>query len=75
MECDCSLSKEEIAENKKGCGESCLNRLLKIECNKFCSLGKLCGNKKFQNVDNSPIQVFKTVNKGFGIRATQEIPE
>ncbi|XP_071745910.1 histone-lysine N-methyltransferase SETD2 [Lepeophtheirus salmonis] len=74
MECDCSLTKEEISLNKRGCGENCLNRLLKIECSKLCSLGKLCGNKKFQSSDNAPVEVFKTNCKGFGIRATANIP-
>lgn len=73
MECDCTISKEDILEGKKGCGDDCLNRLLMIECNKFCSLGKYCGNKKFQNVENARVEVFKTDWKGFGLRAMEEI--
>ena len=73
MECDCSLTKEEVRKGIKGCGEDCLNRLLMIECDKACSLGKLCGNKRFQNVENSPTEVFKTSWKGIGLRATADI--
>ena len=73
MECDCSLNKDEVRRGVKGCGEDCLNRLLLIECDKGCALGKLCGNKRFQNVENAPAQVFKTHWKGIGLRATADI--
>ena len=73
MECDCSLSKEDIAAGKKGCGDDCLNRLLMVECNKSCSLGSNCANKRFQNVENSKTEVFKTEYKGVGLRAAQHI--
>ena len=73
MECDCTITREEINSGKKGCGDNCLNRLLMIECSKYCSLGKYCGNKKFQTVDNAPVEVFKTHWKGFGLRAVKSI--
>ena len=73
MECDCTISREEINSGKKGCGDDCLNRLLMIECSKYCSLGKYCGNKKFQNVENAPVEIFKTTWKGFGLRAVKAI--
>ena len=73
MECDCSLSKEDISNGKKGCGDDCLNRLLMVECNKNCSLGSNCGNKRFQNVENAKTEVFKTENKGVGLRAAEKI--
>ena len=70
MECDCSLSKDEIRRSVKGCGEDCLNKLLMIECDKACTLKNLCGNRRFQNVENAPTEVFKTHWKGIGLRAT-----
>ena len=73
LECDCTISKEDIKKSIKGCGEDCLNRLLMIECGKDCSLGKLCANKRFQNIENAPTEVFKTTNKGVGLRATDEL--
>ena len=73
MECDCSLSKEDITAGRKGCGDDCLNRLLMVECNKSCSLGDHCGNKRFQNVENSLTEVFKTEYKGVGLRAGEKI--
>ena len=45
-----------------------------IECDKKCALGKNCGNKKFQTLANSPVEVFKTKWKGFGLRALADIP-
>ena len=74
MECDCTLSREDAEGGRKGCGDDCLNRLLMIECGKSCSLGKRCGNKKFQNVENAQVEVFKTQWKGFGLRALKDIP-
>lgn len=74
MECDCSLSKEDARKGLKGCGDDCLNRLLMIECGKSCSLGKHCANRRFQNVENAPTEVFKTSWKGIGLRATKDIP-
>lgn len=75
MQCDCSLSKEEVREGEKGCGDDCLNRLLYIECGKVCQLEGNCSNKRFQNNQNADIEVFKTDWKGFGIRARSYIPK
>ena len=74
MECDCTLSKEDHVKGTKGCGDDCLNRMLMIECSKSCSLGKCCGNKRFQNIENAPTEVFKTAYKGVGLRATADLP-
>ncbi len=73
MDCDCTMSKEDNAKGRKGCGNDCLNRLLFIECGKSCSLGKKCSNKRFQTVENAATEVFKTDYKGFGVRATQDL--
>jgi hypothetical protein len=74
MECDCTITREDINAGRKGCMDDCLNRLLMIECGSSCPLRKYCGNKKFQNVENAPVEVFKTEWKGFGVRATKDIP-
>ena len=74
MQCDCTLTKEEMANGEKGCGDDCLNRLLFIECGKGCQLDSLCRNKRFQNLENAAIEVFKTEWKGFGIRALAPLP-
>ena len=74
MQCDCTLTKEEMANGEKGCGDDCLNRLLFIECGKVCQLDSLCSNKRFQTMENASIEVFKTAWKGFGIRALAPLP-
>ena len=73
IECDCSLTKAEKASKVIGCGDDCLNRMLMIECTNACSLGNLCGNKRFQKVQNAPSEVFKTQCKGLGLRATDDL--
>jgi len=75
MECDCSLSKEDIKDGIMGCGDDCLNRLLMVECNKNCSLGANCGNKRFQSIENAPTEVFKTEHKGVGLKTTEDLNE
>ncbi len=73
MECDCTLTREEVSRGRKGCGESCLNRILMIECGANCTLGRNCANRKFQTCENSPVEIFKTEWKGFGLRAMKEL--
>ena len=73
LQCDCSISKEDINAGIKGCGDDCLNRLLMVECNNSCSLGNNCANKRFHNVENSLTEVFRTEHKGVGLRAAEHI--
>ena len=75
MQCDCALSKEEIHQGEKGCGDDCLNRLLYIECGKPCILENKCSNKRFQNNQYADVEVFKTDWKGVGLRARRYIPK
>jgi len=73
MVCDCSLTKEELEQGEKGCGDDCLNRLLMIECGWRCSLAENCLNRQFQKCDYAPTEVFNADEKGCGVRATQHI--
>lgn len=75
MECDCDVKDLKKAGGlKKGCGETCINRQLMMECPETCSLGSSCSNKRFQNIENAGVEVFKTAYKGVGLRTTAEIP-
>ncbi|XP_034945207.1 probable histone-lysine N-methyltransferase CG1716 isoform X2 [Chelonus insularis] len=74
MICDCFLTEEEIERGELGCGEDCLNRLLMIECGSRCTINDRCTNKRFQNCAYAKCQVFKTKKKGFGLRATADLP-
>ena len=70
MKCDCEFE----TNGSRGCGETCLNRNLLMECPDTCSLGNQCSNKQFQKIENAPTEVFKTGKKGFGLRASAKIP-
>ena len=75
MECDCTmaLTRADVEAGRRGCGDDCLNRLLMIECGPDCALGRFCGNRRFQNIENARVEVFKTEWKGFGLRALDDI--
>ncbi|EJS43214.1 set2p [Saccharomyces arboricola H-6] len=75
MECDCY---EEFSDGvNHACDEDsdCINRLTLIECvNDLCSsCGNDCQNQRFQKKQYSPIAIFKTKYKGYGVRAEEDI--
>lgn len=74
MKCDCTITEDEIKNGELGCTFNCINRLLYIECSPKCRCGEFCDNQQFQRYNYSPISVFKTEKKGFGIRADADIP-
>ena len=45
------------------------------ECNKHCSCSSTCTNRVVQFPVRSRLQVFKTKNNGWGIRALDDIPQ
>lgn len=47
--CSCAPTKAELLRGE-GCGVSCINRNLFIECGSHCPSGKYCTNKQFQKV-------------------------
>ncbi|XP_071489569.1 uncharacterized protein [Diadema antillarum] len=69
----CSCKKPD--NSLKGCGEDCLNRLIQHECNvNSCPCGDQCSNQVIQRHQWSPgLQRFLTENRGWGLRATQDI--
>jgi [histone H3]-lysine36 N-trimethyltransferase len=74
MKCDCTISEKNIRNGEMGCQFNCINRLLYIECSTKCRCGDYCDNQQFQRYNYSPCSVFETANKGFGIRADEDIP-
>lgn len=74
MKCDCTITEEDIKNRELGCTDNCINRLLFIECSPKCRCGEFCDNQQFQRHNYSPIAVFRTDKKGFGIRADADIP-
>ena len=73
MVCNCILTKEERQRGVLGCLDDCLNRMLMIECGNRCLLGDHCANKRFQKKQFAKVEPFKTVKKGWGLRAMQVI--
>lgn len=69
-----------------GCDETCMNRYMQYECdNKNCTLGSLCTNRPFAELKArlssnkmkygekfaTGVEVVKTVDRGFGLRANR----
>ncbi|KAI9248850.1 hypothetical protein BDA99DRAFT_524612 [Phascolomyces articulosus] len=46
-----------------------------FECNKGCGCSKECPNRVVQRGRQIPLQIYKTKAKGWGVKATQDIPK
>lgn len=79
--CGCARN----SECKRGChdvvayddhGRLLINQGTAIyECNQACECGPKCKNRVVQRGRKIPLQVFKTISKGWGVRSTQFIPK
>ena len=62
-----------------GCDERCQNRAMLQECDpSTCPTGALCRNRPFSTLGPAsrwPVQLFKTIDKGWGVMATRDIYE
>ena len=62
-----------------GCEERCPNRAMQHECNpKTCPCGEACANRPLSTlppVASLPLQLFKTLGKGWGVKATSFFKE
>ncbi|XP_055348644.1 probable histone-lysine N-methyltransferase lin-59 [Paramacrobiotus metropolitanus] len=70
--CQCSMPR---IPGEKGCGETCMNRLLFIECDPVsCPTGERCSNQGIRNGEFvKDLEVFDTENKGRGVRTRSHI--
>ncbi len=58
-----------------GCGDSCLNRISFIHCDRAtCPCGDRCTNRPFVELASPAMEVFLTPDKGWGVRAAAFIP-
>ncbi|GBF90197.1 histone H3 Lys 36 methyltransferase [Raphidocelis subcapitata] len=78
--CNCSPEPATLPDGSQlraGCGEACLNRVMKIHCDpKTCPCGEGCSNRPFHLLEGQPMEVFLTANnRGHGVRAVQPIPK
>ncbi|PIK44714.1 hypothetical protein BSL78_18436 [Apostichopus japonicus] len=46
-----------------------------VECNAMCECGERCSNRIVQNGPKFELEVFTTTEKGFGLRACEDIPK
>ncbi|KAI8814863.1 hypothetical protein BJ742DRAFT_192691 [Cladochytrium replicatum] len=75
LPCFCQY-KQGTDDPSMACGEdsNCINRTLFIECMEDdCPCGKYCMNRRFQQRQYAPIEIFRTEKKGFGLRAMKPI--
>ena len=57
-----------------GCGESCLNRMLNIECHpKYCPCAERCSNQSFTKKHYAKLEVKRAGLKGFGLFAKEDL--
>lgn len=71
MTCECQT---DTTPDQIGCGDTCLNRQMLIECGPKCAFGDRCTNRRLQKHDYSGCTIFKTEKKGYGLIATAHIP-
>ena len=73
MKCQCQYNAD-VDDPEEACGEQCINRMVFVECQpKFCPVGEACRNQRFQRKQYSPVEIFQTASKGFGIQAKADI--
>ncbi|RUS84583.1 hypothetical protein EGW08_007678, partial [Elysia chlorotica] len=75
MQCDCTTSREDRSMGIEACGSDCLNRMLMIECGSRCPCGEHCTNRRFQRKQYSNTLPFKAGDKGWGLRAMEDMEE
>lgn len=69
-ECNCKATDE----NPCGVGSNCLNRLLFCECHPaVCPAKERCQNQCFVKCQYAEVEVFLTLDRGWGVRAKTDI--
>ena len=58
-----------------GCGSDCELRALMIECSKGCPCGDKCMNRRIAQRQYCPSKLLKTVDRGWGLALTADVPE
>lgn len=68
--CDCDPKSEHPCSSDA----DCLNRLMMYECNsKNCKVGEKCCNQRFRKREYVKAKPFNTVQRGWGLRAQEDI--
>uniref|UniRef100_A0A0E0CLV9 Histone-lysine N-methyltransferase n=1 Tax=Oryza meridionalis TaxID=40149 RepID=A0A0E0CLV9_9ORYZ len=72
MVCNCKPPQDD----RMGCRDGCLNRILNIECTKrTCPCGEHCSNQQFQRRTYAKLGKFHTGKKGYGLQLKEDVSE
>ncbi|XP_069553174.1 histone-lysine N-methyltransferase, H3 lysine-36 specific [Brachyistius frenatus] len=65
--CNCKASDE----NPCGVDSECINRMLMYECHpQVCAAGERCQNQAFTKRQYTPVEIFRTLSRGWGLRSS-----
>lgn len=68
--CNCKASDE----NPCGVDSECINRMLMYECHpQVCAAGERCQNQAFTKREYTPVDIYRTLSCGWGLRAVSDI--
>ncbi|MFT7802650.1 histone-lysine N-methyltransferase, H3 lysine-36 and H4 lysine-20 specific-like isoform X2 [Arapaima gigas] len=68
--CNCKASDE----NPCSMDSECINRMLMYECHpQVCPAGERCQNQCFMKRQYSPVEIFRTLSRGWGLRSVSHI--
>uniref|UniRef100_A0A1A7WSJ4 Histone-lysine N-methyltransferase, H3 lysine-36 specific n=1 Tax=Iconisemion striatum TaxID=60296 RepID=A0A1A7WSJ4_9TELE len=68
--CNCKASDE----NPCGVDSECINRMLLYECHpQVCAAGERCQNQAFTKRQYTPVEIHRTLSRGWGLRAVSDI--
>ncbi|XP_042275873.1 histone-lysine N-methyltransferase, H3 lysine-36 specific isoform X1 [Thunnus maccoyii] len=68
--CNCKASDE----NPCGVDSECINHMLMYECHpQVCAAGERCQNQAFTKRQYTPVEIFRTLSRGWGLRAVSDI--
>ncbi|CAO3639002.1 unnamed protein product [Mucor hiemalis] len=76
MPCECKY-RPDIDNPDAACGDDnyCINRMMFMECMvDDCPCDRYCRNRRFQLRQYARVDVIRTDNKGFGLRALTDLP-
>ncbi|XP_060771322.1 histone-lysine N-methyltransferase, H3 lysine-36 specific isoform X2 [Neoarius graeffei] len=68
--CNCKATDE----NPCGMDSECINRMLMYECHQqVCAAGERCQNQCFTKREYTPVEIFRTLSRGWGLRSISDI--
>ncbi|XP_035378563.1 histone-lysine N-methyltransferase, H3 lysine-36 specific [Electrophorus electricus] len=68
--CNCKSTDESPC----GMDSECINRMLMYECHpQVCAAGVRCQNQSFSKRQYSPVEIFRTLSRGWGLRSVSHI--